>query len=258
MIPSIFDIYNVLRKQIKNICCRLKIIEEAGLKPTLTATQIAYGDGSNLMTSSSDLVIDVSGGANAAKVGINTSTPSVALDVVGNIELAKDVTYISGLINAIPSNGTATIGDWNSNINGTYLKVDDGGQQFVFNASAVSMNFYGAGAATFDANGNITSVSDERLKNIKGSYTSGLKELMNVNPILYKWNDKSKLDTLNTYAGFSAQNIRDNIPFGTGENKEGYLSLQDRALMATMVNAIKELKEELDALKQELSSYKGN
>lgn len=56
--------------------------------PELPATQIAYGDASGYMTSSSDLVVDVSGGAGLAKVGINNATPSVALDVVGSAKIS--------------------------------------------------------------------------------------------------------------------------------------------------------------------------
>ena len=56
------------------------------LPSSLTATQIAFGDGSNLMTSSADHVIDVSGGAGLAKIGINTPTPTANLHIVGNGE----------------------------------------------------------------------------------------------------------------------------------------------------------------------------
>lgn len=58
--------------------------------PELTTNQIAYGDGDGLMTSSSDFVVDVSGGSGSMFVGINTATPTVALDVVGSI-LATDM-----------------------------------------------------------------------------------------------------------------------------------------------------------------------
>lgn len=49
----------------------------------LTTTQIAFGDGSGLMTSSANYVIDNSGGAGLGKLGINTSTPTVPLNVIG-------------------------------------------------------------------------------------------------------------------------------------------------------------------------------
>ena len=120
----------------------------------------------------------------------------------------------------------------------------------------VQMPAYGAGTATFDASGNITSVSDERLKTDIQYYKSGLKELMKLKPIQYKWNRLSGNETKETYAGFSAQNVKANIPFGTGENKDGYLSLQDRAIMATLVNAVQEQQKQIEELKAEINKLK--
>ncbi len=106
----------------------------------------------------------------------------------------------------------------------------------------ITMAAYGAGAATFSAAGVISSASDERLKDIKGYFTKGLAALEGLKPITYKWNEASgMLPDEHEYSGFSAQNVSDNIPEGVGQDQRGYMSLQDRALMATMVNAIKEL-----------------
>ncbi len=109
---------------------------------------------------------------------------------------------------------------------------------------------FGAGAATFDASGNISSVSDTTLKVVLGKYKTGLKALLNIDPIIYKWNKESGMETDSTYAGFSAQNVQSAIGnLGVGKNKEGKLSLQDRAIMATMLNAIKDQQKEIQELK---------
>jgi hypothetical protein len=106
----------------------------------------------------------------------------------------------------------------------------------------IKFNTYGAGTLTSDATGNITSVSDERLKTIDGNFTAGLNEVLQIKPILYHWNESSQLDTENMYAGFSAQNIQSVIPIATMAQKDtGYLSLQDRPIIAALVNSIKEL-----------------
>lgn len=116
-------------------------------------------------------------------------------------------------------------------------------------AGIITMSAYGAGAATFDASGNISSVSDERLKDIQGNFTPGLQEVLKIDPILYKWKEVSGLETEHTYAGFSAQNVQASIgEYGVGVNNEGMLSLQDRAVMASLVNAVKELTQRLGAL----------
>ena len=286
--------------------------------PGLTATQIAFGDGSNLMTGSSDLqftanalTIESRGGywnangtgqdiylrstgsnyvylttgglvqlgdplgngngnkieisdaynlayydntAHAGFFGINTSSPSVALDVVGQININANG-FGANVIKS--ATGTTSLGDVD---NSSFIIIDPAGTidyttevLHYFHNGPVRMDYYGAGAATFDASGNITSVSDERLKTNIKPYKTGLKELLLIKPIQYQWNEKSKMETVGTYAGFSAQNVRASIPFGTGENKEGYLSLQDRALLATAINAIQELKAEIEDLKTQLN-----
>lgn len=103
-------------------------------------------------------------------------------------------------------------------------------------AQAVRFPAYGAGSATFDASGNITSVSDERLKTNIIPFTPNLAMLRQVKPIQYKWNPLSGNELIHTYAGFSAQNVR--AAFGTyadevtGMDKRGFYTLQDRALLA--------------------------
>jgi hypothetical protein len=117
---------------------------------------------------------------------------------------------------------------------------------------STQLSKYGAGAATFDASGNITSVSDERLKNIQGEFKAGLPEILKINPILYKWNKKSGLETEHTYVGFSAQEIKRLIPEAVGQDSKGYLTLNDRGITAALVNAVKEQQKEIDDLKARL------
>ena len=53
-------------------------------------------------------------------------------------------------------------------------------------------------------------------------------------------------------AGFSAQNIEKYIPEGVSYDNRGYRTLNDRAIMATMVNAIKELNTKVKEQEQEI------
>lgn len=76
-----------------------------------------------------------------------------------------------------------------------------------------------------------------------GHIFCGLK----IKPIVYKWNAKSKMETEHNYIGFSAQNILSALgQDATGINKDGYLSIQDRAVMATMVVAIQEQQKQIE------------
>ncbi len=98
---------------------------------------------------------------------------------------------------------------------------------------------FGAGALQTDANGNLSVSSDERLKHVDGAYDIGLDAILALHPIAYHWNEASGLDTLTQYAGFSAQDVQQAIPFAVGTDTRGYLTLADRPILAAAVNAIK-------------------
>jgi hypothetical protein len=120
----------------------------------------------------------------------------------------------------------------------------------------IQFGSYGAGTLTTDAAGNITASSDERLKDINGDYKKGLAELLSIKPIVYHWNELSGNDTLNAYAGFSAQNIKESIPEGVGIDPKGYLTLSDRPILAATVNAIKEINSRLNEITDGLTDTK--
>lgn len=137
---------------------------------------------------------------------------------------------------------------------------------------------YGAGTATFDAGGNITSVSDPKLKTLITPYTGSIAKIQAITPITYKWKPESGYDTANTYTGFDAANLKTAIPEAvftkedtkyvqeivkgksgeedeviTKEVKTGTttMSISDRAIIAALVNAVKEQQTQITALQQE-------
>lgn len=118
---------------------------------------------------------------------------------------------------------------------------------------AVRLANFGAGTATFDASGNISSVSDERLKNIQGKYTGGIAQLNGIEPIIHKWNKKSGMEMDHEYVGFSAQNVQENMPEAVYENKDGYLSYSDKAIIAALVNTVKQQQIQIEALQARLN-----
>lgn len=110
-------------------------------------------------------------------------------------------------------------------------------------AQAVRFNAYGAGTLTTDASGNITATSDERLKVIHGAFVRGIESLRGILPIVHSWREGSGAETQGFYAGFSAQNVKENIPEAVGvmNNEEKHLTLNDRPILATVINALKQL-----------------
>jgi hypothetical protein len=105
----------------------------------------------------------------------------------------------------------------------------------------IKMAAYGAGAATFDASGNITSVSDERFKDRINLLPYGLSHILKLNPIQHGYNKLSKLEQEHLYGGFIAQEVQVIMPLAVGMNSDGYLTLADRPILGAVVNAIKEL-----------------
>ncbi|MES2409376.1 MAG: tail fiber domain-containing protein [Patescibacteria group bacterium] len=105
----------------------------------------------------------------------------------------------------------------------------------------VQFAHFGAGSLQTDANGNVTVSSDERLKDIQGNFSTGLSAIEQLTPISYKWKASTGYDTNNTYTGFSAQNVKLAIPEAVSTDKNGYLTLSDRPILATVVNALKEI-----------------
>lgn len=193
---------------------------------------------------------------NAGSVGINTSSLTTGkLNITGTDKQA--MIYTSNT----KTNGDAYGGDFeatganaaNTNYGGffsasgglnNYGVYSNAGKNYF--GGVVRMAAYGAGTATFDASGNITSVSDERLKDIQGEFKRGLSDILKINPILFKYNSKSGMETEHIYAGLSAQNVKESIPEAVKQNSEGFYSLDDRAIIAALINSDKTLHNEIN------------
>lgn len=244
---------------------------------TGTSTQFATGTvlfaGANgaYIGDPSTLYIDASN----RRLGIGTTTPQGMLHVVGggNIALFDASTQSASTTAALSliANGDR----WNVSAGGSVsaipnsfsiynatdaayrLVISDSGSvgigtttptaQF-HTTGSVRFQVFGAGTLTTDANGNLSVSSDERLKKVTGSFKTGLAAVRGLQPIRYQWNEISGLETESIYAGFSAQNVLENIEDAVGVDNRGYFTLNDRPILAASVNAIKELDVDLQSL----------
>ena len=95
------------------------------------------------------------------------------------------------------------------------------------------------------------SFSDERLKNIKGRFNTGLKAVMQLQPIRYEYlkNNALGLKSEGEHIGFGAQAVQKIIPEAVTRNSEGYLMVNGDPILWTMLNAIKEQQKEIAELK---------
>jgi hypothetical protein len=110
------------------------------------------------------------------------------------------------------------------------------------------------GTASKPGGGSWAVFSDERLKTIKGNFNSGLKAVMQLQPIRYQYKPKNifglKPETENI--GFGAQALQKVIPEAVTRNSNGYLMVNNDPILWTMLNAIKEQQKEIAALKGEV------
>lgn len=99
--------------------------------------------------------------------------------------------------------------------------------------------------------------SDARLKNIKGEYTSGLKEILSLNPVryTYKENKEMELHSDKEYVGIIAQEAQKVVPESvTTDPKSGYLTLNTTPIFWSIINAIKDLNKSDDDLRAQIKS----
>jgi hypothetical protein len=129
-----------------------------------------------------------------------------------------------------------------------------------------SANRVGIGTATPDqtlsVNGDASKVgggswqtfSDERLKNIRGNFTSGLQAVMQLQPLRYEYkqNNALGLKSEGEHVGFGAQALQKVIPEAVTRNEQGYLLVNNDPIIWTMLNAIKEQQKEIEQLKAEI------
>ena len=110
------------------------------------------------------------------------------------------------------------------------------------------------GTASKPGGGTWAVFSDVRLKNIKGRFNSGLKAVMQLQPMRfeYKPDNALNLKSPGEHVGFSAQQVEQIIPEAVTRNNQGYLMVNSDPIIWTMLNAIKEQQAEIAELRKEV------
>ncbi len=215
--------------------------------------QLNIQNNSNGASASSDVVATANNGnetVNYVNMGINSSGYSgtgllagankaylfaTGNDfVIGNASVNKQLIFFAG--------GT---GDANEILRMNSLGIQPG-----------SDNMYALGkngarwSEVWSANG-VIQTSDARLKTNIQELPYGLNELMLLRPVAYNWKDQ--LSTRKV--GLIAQEVRRIIPeVVMGNEKSESLGMNYAELVPVLINAIKELKEEVDALRRKLEN----
>ncbi len=181
-------------------------------------------------------------------VGVGTVSPAAPLGVSGYL-------HVSGSTNpTVPSQGAYFSWNATGGAGETDFINQRGGGGGGFNFyNATSAGVIGSAIATINSTG-VYTASDERLKDISGQYHRGLDALRTLQPIVFRWKPETGIDSKGEIVGFSAQNVRKSIPEAVVTDAEGHLSLTDRPIVSTLVNAVRELEDQNDALKKQNSA----
>jgi len=112
------------------------------------------------------------------------------------------------------------------------------------------------GTANKPGGGSWGSFSDERLKNIKGGFATGLNAVMKLQPLRYEYKNDNALNLKSEgeHIGFSAQAVQKIIPEAITTNDQGYLLVNNDPIMWTMLNAIKEQQAQIETLSAQNSA----
>src|ERR1700730_15030038 len=110
------------------------------------------------------------------------------------------------------------------------------------------------GVASKPGGGSWATFSDERLKTIKGHFTSGLNAVMQLQPIRYEYKPDNALGikSRGKQIGFGAQAVEKIISEAVKTNERGYLLVNNDPIMWAMLNAIKEQQQQIGKQQKEI------
>jgi hypothetical protein len=200
-----------------------------------------------------------------------TTSYKLSLGTVGNVQIsggsASQYLQTDGNGNLnwqtifIPISGSGTAGQIALYANSSYLQGTSG---VTYTASTLAVT----GAIT--ATGDITAFSsDARLKTNIVNIPQALDKVKSINGVTYSWNEIAKqcgVGDIHEHAGVIAQEIQSVLPQvvrqapfdtaqdGSSKSGEHYLTVQYDKLVPLLIEAIKELSAEVEALKARIGS----
>jgi hypothetical protein len=197
-----------------------------------------------------------------ANVGIGVTSPASKLDVTGTdngdtVRVANTGTY-GGTISFNQGSGNTNIGyvgsirafEGNgSGDNGIGL-FSRNRISFYLNSASPSVTI--ATSGTLTVSGDVVAYgnpSDKRLKENIKPIESALDKAMKLQGVTFDWKKSDSILKIKEDIGFIAQDVQKVVPELVRENEDGMLSMRHQGIAPILIEAIKELKAEIDLLK---------
>ena len=212
------------------------------------ANSIIFGTSNSTNTAAERVRITSSG-----KLGINSTNPGRMLEVNGG-------TTDDGGIKLTTANTTSNYWsgiEFSSTVATSfiYMSADDadGTLQFLPDASLKgSLSKAGTWTVAADVVA-YGSPSDERLKENIKPIDSALDKVMKLKGVTFDWIQKEdQILNIKEDIGFIAQDVQKVIPELVRENEDGMLSMRHQGMAPILLEAIKELKAEIEDLKKKI------
>ena len=186
----------------------------------------------------------VTGGTERFEVNQGTATVAGTLNVRAAIDLADNDVLRFGSGDDIEMRFSGS--DFQIDVNnGEDIKIRDG------NNSNANRFTFDVDNGAFTATGNITAFSDRRVKAQFAPITDALSKVEQLHGQTYIRTDIN--DANRRYAGLIAQDVEVVLPEAVSE-VDDHLALDYSATIALLVEAIKDLKDEVDELKEKLEA----
>lgn len=202
-------------------------------------------------------------------VGVATSSPDMQLEVFGDVGLPANAgTTPTGIARFSQAGGVGVVdfgfggvgSGWiqatsSANLATNFpLLLNPNGGNVGIGTTAPTDLLSVNGTASKPGGGTWAVFSDARLKNVRGTYNSGLKAVMRLQPLRYEYKPDNAMGIKSEgeHIGFAAQAVQQVIPEAVTTNSNGFLMVNNDPIIWTMLNAIKEQQKEITELKREV------
>jgi hypothetical protein len=192
-------------------------------------------------------------GSGSDQSGTNSVLGTFAFFNSNRVEADKRNAVISGVNDGATNSGGIRFFTANAGTLGERIRINSSGNIGI-GTTAPDQLLTVNGGASKPGGGSWAVFSDERLKTIKGPFSSGLKAVMQLQPLRYEYrrNNALGINSKAEHVGFGARALQKIIPEAVTRNDQGYLLVNNDPILWTMLNAIKEQQKEIERLRGQI------